>query len=981
MRNKRRWGIWPGKYPSSKKQGERIPGILVCMLLILCFSVTAGSAAEESKTYEAGGYSLTYDLEESNQETTAVITGSSPAAEITVPGQIDGYQVSKIEGLNGELLETLIIEDGVRYIEKNAFQGFERLRKVVLPDSIFFIGQSAFEDCHVLAEINMPKGLGINGLTSGGTAYRAFHGVAMEDIVLSNGTSLAAESADAYDHHVGFATYQDGWYFQKLEDGTLRIADCDRTDSELIIPGSIGGDPVSTLGAGIFAGKGLKKVTLPEGLREIEEGAFYLCESLEDVQLPESLQKIGTRAFVGIKAENLTMPAGARDQSAAFWYASLIRSSGDWQYAVLEDGTAVVTDTLSSSANLTIPTEIDGILVTMIAGISDQEKASLKEDPKSGSAKVTYHNLYLNRTGFLRGYAPISVQSAVQNSAAWKNVANLTVSDGIREITDDALFNCPNLKKLVLPETLKRIGALAFYGNQIAELEIPAGVRQIGDGAFSFSDKQAIKKVSFPNPRLILGKGVLGFKKSSGPRAFNPKYWKDYFSDKSNAKISAVTVTCYAGSTADALYAVNVKKNYLKADADTVRTAPADRVLKAGLFDPEELIFELIIPEGVEEIADKALSGLTMLNKVTLPDTLKVIGAHAFDGCRGLSELKLPKGVTQIGEACFAGCVGLKKINLPEGITEIPDYAFSGCASLSKAELPKGSLLKIGAYAFSNCPMLTDVKLNKGLEAIGEYAFEKSGLKKASIPDSVASLGQSAFMNCNDLTSLVLPKGITEIPDELCAGCRDLNKVTIPKGVIRIGEAAFAYHNLSSLTLPEGLDSIGKNAFRQNSTEVSTAYSLKGTVSSLKSLTVPASLKTIDEMAFAGCDALASIKFAKNAQLSEIGDQAFTWCVKLKEIALPDTVVSIGERAFMFCPGLTKADLGNSIVSIGNEAFLNCEKMTSLTVPDTLTSLGTNLIGGHGAKLTVTCGEGSAMEAWLRENDPAVTVVHPKTKK
>ena len=93
MRNKRRWGIWPGKHPSSKKQGERIPGILVCMLLILCFSVTAGSAAEESKTYEAGGYSLTYDLEESNQETTAVITGRRRAGEISGPSEIDGLQV------------------------------------------------------------------------------------------------------------------------------------------------------------------------------------------------------------------------------------------------------------------------------------------------------------------------------------------------------------------------------------------------------------------------------------------------------------------------------------------------------------------------------------------------------------------------------------------------------------------------------------------------------------------------------------------------------------------------------------------------------------------------------------------------------------------------------------------------------------------------------------------------------------------------
>ena len=66
------------------------------------------------------------------------------------------------------------------------------------------------------------------------------------------------------------------------------------------------------------------------------------------------------------------------------------------------------------------------------------------------------------------------------------------------------------------------------------------------------------------------------------------------------------------------------------------------------------------------------------------------------------------------------------------------------------------------------------------------------------------------------------------------------------------------------------------------------------------------------------------------------------------------------------------------MTEIGEQAFLNDEALTSLKVPDSLRSIGDKILEGHGEKLKVTCGQGSAMETWLKDNDPEVAVVYPK---
>ena len=101
-------------------------------------------------------------------------------------------------------------------------------------------------------------------------------------------------------------------------------------------------------------------------------------------------------------------------------------------------------------------------------------------------------------------------------------------------------------------------------------------------------------------------------------------------------------------------------------------------ILKGKLYSQKEMPSEIVIPEGITEIADSVFMDCTQIEKVTLPSTLKVIGAGAFKDCTNLKEINIPYGVTTIGERAFENCTSVYMV-LPDTVTTIGDGAFSGC--------------------------------------------------------------------------------------------------------------------------------------------------------------------------------------------------------------------------------------------------------------------------------------------------------------
>ena len=109
----------------------------------------------------------------------------------------------------------------------------------------------------------------------------------------------------------------------------------------------------------------------------------------------------------------------------------------------------------------------------------------------------------------------------------------------------------------------------------------------------------------------------------------------------------------------------------------------------------------------------------------------------------------------------------------------------------------------------------------------------------------------------------------------------------------------------------------------------------------LKSISLPPSIKTIEEDAFHFCNSLEKVTFSDNTQLEEIPAYAFESCKKLNDVVLPASVKTIGDYAFIYCQSLESIVLPQNLISIGNKTFQGCKGLKTITMPDAVQSIGT----------------------------------------
>ena len=132
---------------------------------------------------------------------------------------------------------------------------------------------------------------------------------------------------------------------------------------------------------------------------------------------------------------------------------------------------------------------------------------------------------------------------------------------------------------------------------------------------------------------------------------------------------------------------------------------------------------------------------------MTIPDSVTSIGDYAFDGCSGLTSITIPDSVTSIGLCAFYGCSRLMSITIGAGVTSIGSSAFSGCGGLTN--------FVVGANNRNYCSVNGLLLTKNGKTLIAGVNGE------ITIPDSVTSIGSSAFRGCSGLTSVTIPDNVT----------------------------------------------------------------------------------------------------------------------------------------------------------------------------------------------------------------------------
>ena len=254
---------------------------------------------------------------------------------------------------------------------------------------------------------------------------------------------------------------------------------------------------------------------------------------------------------------------------------------------------------------------------------------------------------------------------------------------------------------------------------------------------------------------------------------------------------------------------------------------PITKIPENAFDSNKSLTGDLVIPNSVTEIGEMAFYYCTGLNgTLTLSNKLETIGSNAFKNCSGFTgSLILPNSLTTIGKMAFFGCKGFKDLTLSKALSVIPEEAFKNCSSLTGDLVIPNSVKEIGNSAFDYCTGFNGtLTLSNKLETIGRAAFLKcSGFKGSLIlPNSLTTIGELAFQECEGFTELTLPNALSVIPIQTFYGCKSLSgNLVIPASVKEIGRLAFNLctalngdsENPSQITLPESLKKINDYVF------------------------------------------------------------------------------------------------------------------------------------------------------------------------
>ena len=321
-------------------------------------------------------------------------------------------------------------------------------------------------------------------------------------------------------------------------------------------------------------------------------------------------------------------------------------TKGDYEYKILDDGTAEITGYNGNAIKLEIPDTLDGYTVTIISMYAFYDCKSLTSVIIPDSVTSIDYCAFDNCTGLTR----------------------ITIPDSVTSIGSCAFHNCTNLTSITIPDSVTYIGDYAFYGTAWYANQ-PDGVIYAGKVAYDY-------KGNCPKT-VILKKDTIGIAVS----AFA------YCKNLENITIpdSVMSIGEYAFDNCTNLISVTIPNSVTSISMYT--------------FENCKGLKSVTISDGVKSIGFRAFISCTSLTNVTIPNSIINIDSAAFENCTKLANATIPNSVISIGYGAFEGCTSLASVTIGNGVTSIGEKAFYNCTSLAGLTIPD-SVKSIDKFAF-----------------------------------------------------------------------------------------------------------------------------------------------------------------------------------------------------------------------------------------------------------------------------------------
>ena len=357
-------------------------------------------------------------------------------------GDMDNYSEEKPTPWNNkhELIKKVIINSGINSIGDLAFRNCKKLQAIIIPTSVTYIGSGAFGVCENLEEITIPDNVTIIGIGAFGLCK------SLKKVTLSKNT---------------------------LSIGSAAFASCTN----------------------------LKEIKLNENITSLGNGVFNGCTSLKEITIPANITSIGEKVFDGCSnLQKIFYPAGSNfeDKLKVGNNAQLIPFGEPHNISSKTSTTAQVS--LIGNNGQLVPFEKQR---TISPEITETKKVNVKQDnqsrPVKSSQTYTQENSQWNSAGNLRwrvrdNTLTISGKGNMDNYSLkhlppWGEkqdvIRRIVVEHGVTSIGNGAFFAHTELKTITLPETIKSIGASAFFGCALTKIELPYTLKEIGPMAFA----------------------------------------------------------------------------------------------------------------------------------------------------------------------------------------------------------------------------------------------------------------------------------------------------------------------------------------------------------------------------------------------------------------------------------------------------------------------------------------------------------------